>query len=101
MLRCSRTLYQACCTASESISYLRPHSSQVTASANFLLFSPVPVCVCAQVGRTLNYQVRTSYNVVLRVRDSQGGQAQTIVTVNVLEVNKPPYFAGACSRCVA
>lgn len=57
---------------------------------------PPPVAyqlVRLQVGRTLNFLVRTTYSVVLRVRDSQGGQAQTTVTVNVLEVNKPPYFA--------
>lgn len=54
-----------------------------------------------QMGRTLNFLVRTTYSVVLRVRDSQGGQAQTTVTVNVLEVNKPPYFASELRLMIA
>lgn len=45
-----------------------------------------------QPNRTLDFLVRASYPVILRVVDSQGGQAQANVVCNVLEVNRPPYF---------
>lgn len=50
-----------------------------------------------RVGKTLNFVTQKLYALVLRVTDSQGGQATASLTVQVTEVNKVPFFPGGSS----